>query len=140
PTTPRARTSPTCPSRARGDAMYAHAAAAAYRRVYVDSAGPGQVLDQLLSGLIADIRRAEECIRGGDPPGKGTAISRGLRIVAQLSAALDHRRAPELCKNLESLYGFVASRLTQASVALDAELLPPVAQIVTTVRDAFRSV
>lgn len=110
----------------------------AYRRVYVESAEPGQVLDHLYTALSADLRRAGEAIRAGDPASKGAAVSHALSIVSELNGALDHKSAPELCKNLASLYGFVTSRLMEASASMDAELLPPAEKVVETLADAFR--
>jgi flagellar secretion chaperone FliS len=118
--------------------MHAHAANV-YRRVYLESASPAQVLDQLFGALLDDVQRAGARMRAGDVAGKAAEVGHALRIIAELQAALDHRAAPEMCANLARLYEFVSARLTQASATLDPELLAPVGAILASLRDAFRA-
>src|SRR5215475_5268687 len=95
-------------------------AANAYRKVYVESAQPTRILDELYAGLVSDCRRGAEAIRAGDVAGKGAAVSRALAIVGELQAALDHDAAPDLCRNLTALYAFVRGRLRRANLKMDA--------------------
>jgi flagellar secretion chaperone FliS len=118
--------------------MHARSAAKLYRTVQVESARPAQVLDDLYGALLTDCRRAAEAIYDGDPGAKGRHLDRALRIVGELGAALDHGRAPELCRNLTGLYAFVSSRLVRASAELNAGLVEEAERVIMTLRAAFK--
>ncbi len=113
-------------------------AANAYRKVYVESAQPARILDELYAGLIADCRRGAEHIRAGDAAGKGVAISRALAILGELQAALDHGAAPELCRNLAALYVFVRGRLRRANLQMDAQALEDIERVIAPLREGFQ--
>ncbi len=111
--------------------------AQAYKQVYLESASPTRLLDELYLRLLRDMDQARELIRARDPGGKGTAISHALAIVDELSLALDRQSAPELCSNLSRLYGFVSARLLAANLSMDEKPLAEAARVVETLRDAF---
>lgn len=113
-------------------------AAHAYRKVYVESAQPSRILDELYAALLSDCRRAAQCIQVRDFNGKGIAIGRALAIVGELQAALDHGAAPELCRNLASLYAFVRGRLHRANLKMDAESLTEIEKVVAPLREGFQ--
>jgi flagellar protein FliS len=110
-----------------------------YRRVFLESASPTQVLDELYVRLIKDIELAKESIGKRDFAGKGKAISHGLAIVAELNAALDHTAAPEVCRGLARLYDFVRDRLQQANLRMEAKGLDDAVKIVKTIREAYQA-
>ncbi len=119
--------------------MVAYARAAnLYRTVHVESAQPAQMLDELYGRLLEDCRRAADAIIAGDAATKGKLIDHALRIVAELAAALDHERAPDLCRKLVGLYGFVGNRLTRANATMDVGLLKEAERVILTLRGAFR--
>lgn len=111
--------------------------AQAYQRVYLESASPTRVLDELYTRLLRDLDDGARCIAAGDIEGKAAATNHAVDIVLQLAAALDRSHAPALCDNLERLYDFVRSRVLDASVRLDARPLAEAAGVVRTIRDAF---
>lgn len=113
-------------------------AANAYRKVFVESAAPTRILDELYGALLADCRRGAESIRSGDVAGKGVAIGRALAIVGELQAALNHEAAPDLCRNLAALYQFVRGRLTKATLRMDASALEEIERVVAPLREGFQ--
>jgi flagellar protein FliS len=112
-------------------------AANVYRQVFVDSAPPTRILDELYGALLQDCESAAERIGAGDRAGKGRHISRALAIVGELEAALDRQAAPELAQNLAALYSFARARLFAANVAMDAKPLGEVVRVLGPLRDAF---
>jgi flagellar secretion chaperone FliS len=113
-------------------------AANAYRKVYVESAQPSRILDELYAGLLADCRRGAAAIRIGDLAAKGAAVSRAIAIVGELQAALDHGAAPDLCRNLAALYMFVRGRLRKANLELDVRAFEEIERVVAPLREGFQ--
>jgi flagellar biosynthetic protein FliS len=58
--------------------------------------------------------------------------------VVQLKMALDHNVAPEMCRNLESLYNFVLARLTQANIKLTTKPLDEALVVMSGLGAAFK--
>ena len=85
------------------------------------------------------------------PQGVRACLSRGagektLADLPGLSSRLKESPGPialvyydsvALCRNLGSLYDFVASQLVEANVRFDAEPLAPARQVLTTLHSAF---
>lgn len=115
-------------------------AANMYRRVDLESAPKHDVLGRLFDRFQVDIASAKKAIAAKDIRGKAAAIDHGLRIVGELSAALDSSLAPELCKNLTSLYDFVATQLCMANLTLDQKKLDEASRLMNELATAFRAV
>ncbi len=116
--------------------MHAHAANV-YRRVDLESAPKPQILDRLFARFLADVDAARAAIQHRDIAAKAAAIDHGTQIVGELRASLDHAMAPELCANLDALYGFVAQRLGFASLSLDVSFLDQAVTVMADLRAAF---
>ena len=117
--------------------MYARAARS-YQNVFLESASPAKLLDELYERLLRDIRDAAQAMMSGDVVKKGECISHALAIVTELAGALDHHKAPELCARLFGLYDFVTHRLTKANIHNDPKWLTEAQPVIVTLRDAFR--
>ena len=113
-------------------------AANMYRRIDLDSAPKHQILDRLYESFARDLELARTAIAARDIPGKAGAIDHAMRIVTELTAALDHALAPELCSNLEALYDFVNDRLVQANLSLETAPLDQASRVMTELGAAFR--
>lgn len=109
-----------------------------YRNVSLETASPVRILDELFAELLRDIDSAENFIRQRDFAKKGDAIVHALAIVNELTVALDHAAAPDLCSRLAGLYQFVYTSLMQANVKANADSLPAVRKVVNILRDAFQ--
>ena len=115
-------------------------AALAYKKVFVTSAPPTRILDELYVRLLADLEAAEAAILAGDVRAKGTHTSRALAILAELTAALDPRAAPELAENLARLYAFASRRISEGSAKLEAAALAEARGVLTPIHEAFRQI
>lgn len=118
-------------------AMHAYAANA-YRRADLGSAPKHQIVERLYDRFLADVETARAAIAGRDIQGKANAIDHAMRIVVELTAALDHDAAPELCANLAALYDFVTQRLVEANSTLAPAPLDQAARVMTELGAAFR--
>lgn len=108
-----------------------------YQQVYLESAPPSRILDELFRRLRRDCRDARACIANRDLAGKGAAIDHAISIVTALTAALDFSLAPELCTTLARLYQYVSDELVQASIRLDETAIVRAERIIDDVHNAF---
>jgi flagellar secretion chaperone FliS len=108
-----------------------------YKRVHVETANPGRILLSLYDAAIRFIERAEEQIRNGDVAGKGQSLGRAHAIIAEFVAALDHKASPELCSNLELIYGFMIERIMEANMQVDAAPLAIVVEHLRALRETW---
>ncbi len=112
-------------------------AANRYRNVSLQSASPAQMLGEVFHRLIADLHEGARCIEGKNVVGKAKALGHAIDLVGALASSLDHDAAPELCENLERLYGFVQDRVLAASAKLDVAPLREAERVLVQLRDAF---
>ena len=113
-------------------------AAKSYRSVDLESAPKHVVLERLFERFARDLVQAREAIAAKDIQRKANMIDHAMRIVAELSAALDHSLAPELCANLAALYQFVTDRLGEANTTLATAPLDDATKLMAEIGAAFR--
>jgi len=97
-----------------------------YKQNQVMLSSPGEILLALYDGAIRFSRQARIAIENRDPAVKGEKIGSVMAILAELTATLDHEKAPELCKQLEMLYDYLLERLQEASMDMATEPLDEV--------------
>lgn len=115
-------------------------AAARYQAVQVTTSNPGELLVALLDGLFKYLNQARYLLKEHARTPASEAISRAHAIVSELYVSLDHSQAPELCRNLEAIYGFCLDRILYANMHNDPVALDEVIRVLTPVREAFTTV
>ncbi|HEY4243360.1 MAG TPA: flagellar export chaperone FliS [Kofleriaceae bacterium] len=118
--------------------MYTARASKIYESVDLDSAPKTQIVERLFDRFARDIAAARVAVAVRDIPTKAKTIDHATQIAVQLRAALDRSAGPELCAQLDALYGFVIDRLAQGNLALTTQPLDEAAQIMATLGDGFR--
>ena len=113
-------------------------AARTYATVDLESAPKTQIVERLFDRFDRDVATARTAIAARDIKAKAAAIDHATEIVITLRTALDRPVAPELCTNLDALYGFVLTKLGEANAKLSVALLDQGAKIMTDLGDAFR--
>lgn len=111
--------------------MNAHAR---YRETQVAEASPQEILLGTFDGMLSRIGRAREAMIAKDYAEKGAQLSPVFIAFGELRVALDHKRSPQLCARLDSLYEYLGRRLQQASCTLDVSILDEVAKHVREMR------
>lgn len=119
--------------------MYSRSAAAAYKKVDLESAPKTQIVERLYERFARDVEEARTALTNKDIAGKAKALDHAICIATELNAALDHNAAPALCANLEALYDFVIGRLSECNATLQTKPLDQAAKIMAELGDAFRT-
>jgi len=86
-----------------------------YLEASVDSASPLQLIDLAYESAIAAIEDAREHLRCGRIAERARSITRATTFLLELSAALDHKAAPEMSLHLARLYEYMMDRLREAN-------------------------
>lgn len=115
-------------------------AAAQYRNVRVSTVNPADLVVQLYDGCLRFIREAQTKHASGDIAGRGESLGKARAIINELMATLDESQAPELTKQLMTLYDFVLDRMTQATIQADPSKLDAAIRVLTPLRDAWAEV
>lgn len=113
-------------------------AAAAYKRVDLETAPKENILDRLFARFLADAATARAAILANDIQAKGNAINHAQQIIIELKAALDGNAAPDLVANLHQLYDFANARMSRANLKLAVTDIDDAVKVMTTIGTAFR--
>jgi flagellar protein FliS len=109
-----------------------------YKSVQVKTSTPGELLMMLYDGAFRFLGEAVAAFEAGDRARACERIDRAHAILSEFSATLRHEVYPDLCKNLEGVYGFCLGHLVQANLQQDAEMVRDVMRILEPLREAFR--
>jgi flagellar protein FliS len=113
-------------------------AAQRYNQVRMTTSSPGELLLALYDGLFRFLNGAKICIERKEMPRARELLSKSYAILSELYIALDHSHAPELCANLEALYGFCMDRVMGASRKGLIEPIDEVVRVLTPLREAWQ--
>ena len=108
-----------------------------YKKNKVLLSDPGEILLALYDGAIKFCKQARIAIESNNPSQKGQKIGSVMAILTELSATLDHDRAPELCENLARLYDYLIDRLQTASSEMDVAALDEVTVHLEKLRETW---
>jgi flagellar protein FliS len=125
--------------------MYSQNKAAAYRAVrshgLVADASPTRLVQIMYEQILSNLATAQGCmgrIQGNLPlnevRAKCAAMTKALRLIAQLDGTLNMEQGGQVAENLRNLYLYMMNRLTQANVINDAAMVAEVARLVGTVK------
>jgi len=117
--------------------MLESAAAARYTQVRNATSTPGELLLALYDGLFRFLNGAKACIENKQLPRARELLSKCHAILSELTIALDHDVAPELCGQLDGLYGFCIDRIQVASRKADVLPIDEVTRVLTPLREAW---
>src|SRR5258705_5116068 len=107
------------------------AAAQRYSQVRMTPSTPGELLLALYDGLFSFLNQAKICLQHKQMVRARELLSKSYAILSELYIALDHSIFPELCANLEALYGFGMDRVMQASRKGTYEPIDEVVRVLT---------
>ena len=82
---------------------------------------------------------AKAALAVGDRALFGEKLSRAHAILEELCAGLNYDVAPELCANLEAVYGFAMTRLIDANVKQDPALVDEATKPLLPLYEAWRT-
>jgi flagellar protein FliS len=113
-------------------------AANRYTQIRNTTSTPGELLLALYDGLFRFMNGAKIAIEKKDLRVARELLSKAYAITSELYIALDHDVAPELCQQLEGVYGFAMDRITLASRKGETAPLDEAIRVLTPLREAWQ--
>jgi flagellar protein FliS len=113
-------------------------AANRYTQIRNTTSTPGELLLALYDGLFRFMNGAKIAIEKKDLRIARELLSKAYAITSELYIALDHDVAPELCHQLEGVYGFAMDRITLASRKGEVQPLEEAIRVLTPLREAWQ--
>ena len=117
--------------------MLESVAAARYTQIRNATSTPGELLLALYDGLFRFLNGAKLCFENKQQARARELLSKCHAIISELTIALDHDVAPELCGQLDALYGFCIDRLQTASRKADTKAIDEIVRVLTPLREAW---
>jgi flagellar protein FliS len=116
-----------------------HSAAARYKQIQATTSSPGELLIALYDGLIRFLRSARVFLERGERARASEQLSKAYAVVSELYIALDHAVYPELCENLEGLYGFCMDRIMHANITGTQQDVADVIRVLEPLHEAWKT-
>jgi len=115
----------------------------AYKQVDTESAiiasDPHTIISMLFNGVFESISVAKGAISRNELELKSQQLNKAMSIIRSLQDCLDHEAEPKISDNFYQLYGYCVSRLLDASVSLDVEILDEVVGLLKPLSEAWQS-
>lgn len=119
---------------------YAHSQLDTYRKNAVETASPLQLVVMLYDGALRFMDAGRRAMVAGNRWEKNQNLQRAQRILAELMSSLDMDKGEEVAKNLFALYSFCYSRLVEANLEDDTNLIDQPIRVLTELRDSWSKV
>ena len=108
----------------------------------VSEATPHRLVQLLMEGGLDRMAQAKGAISRGDVAQKGLLLGKAVDFIGGLREGLDKSKAPdpEDIERLDSLYAYMATRLTEANRHSDPAIIDEVAQLLITVKSGWDAI
>ncbi|MEC4025579.1 flagellar export chaperone FliS [Pseudomonas fulva] len=108
----------------------------------ISEATPHRLVQLLMEGALDRMAQAKGAISRGDVALKGLMLGKAVDIIGGLREGLDKDKAvdPDELDRLDSLYEYMARRLTQANIHSDPEVIDEVARLMITVKSGWDAI
>ena len=108
-----------------------------YQQIQATTATPGELLLALYDGLFRFLKAAKLCFENKQAIKAREYLSKSHAILSELYIALDYSQAPELCGQLESIYGFCMGHLLQCNLKSNPAMIDDVIRALTPLKEAW---
>ena len=110
----------------------------AYQTADAHSADRNHTLVLMFDSSVRFLHRAHHAMQERDYETQCACVTRTQKIISTLMASLDTSVEPQLTGSLWTLYNWLHTNLTEASISDDLQLLEEIIGITTNLRDAWR--
>ncbi len=98
-------------------------ACSAYKQNELKNLDPAEIVARLYQALGSSLVTARDAIVGGDTKVQGENVSRSLAIITELHSALNMEEGGEISANLNDLYFYLTTEITQGNIENDPGML-----------------
>ena len=108
-----------------------------YRKTDILTANRQTILLMMYDAAIRFLKRAIEATKEHNAEDRSKYVIKTQNIVSEFRATLNFELGGEIAKNLDNLYGFVSTRLTQGNLDNKAEYFEEALQVLTTLQTGW---
>ena len=116
----------------------------AYKKVSVDSqlsaASPHKIVQMLMAGAIERLIQGKAAMEQGNIPIKGEKLGKALDIIISLRSCLSMDDGGDIAQNLDQLYEFMITQITEANHKNDPQPIDDVIDIVREIKSAWEQI
>ena len=113
---------------------------AAYQDSAVTTQSKGRLIVLLYEGAIKFLNQAIKEMDAGNHSAKGHYINRAQDIINELNIVLDRNTDGEISENLSKLYCFMNTRLSQANIKRDTQMIREVISIMEELNQGWKTI
>jgi flagellar protein FliS len=107
----------------------------------VGTASPHKLIVMLYDGALVAVMSAQTNMKAGNIAAKGAAVSKAINIIDNgLRAALDKKAGGQIADGLDALYEYMSTRLLQANLNNQLELLDEVHGLLSGLRETWNAI
>jgi len=103
----------------------------------VAGADPDQLVQMLMAGVLENLNYAKGAIQRKDLEKKSHYLSKAQAIVDSLRYSLDDSAGAQATGNLRELYMYMSTRIADASIDMDIEVIDEVARLMLDIKGAW---
>ncbi len=113
---------------------------AAYQDNSVTTQSKGRLIVLLYDGAIKFMKLAIKELEANNYEAKGQYIIKAQNIINELNAVLDINAGGEIATNLRKLYLFMNSRLSQANIKQDPQMIREVITLLEELNQSWKAI
>lgn len=108
----------------------------------ISEASPHRLVQMLMEGGLDRMAQAKGALERGNIAHKGQMIGKAVDIIGGLREGIDGERAKEdaSLQQLDSLYGYMIQRLTNANLKNDPQIIDEVMGLLLTVKSGWDAI
>lgn len=108
----------------------------------ISEASPHRLVQMLMEGGLDRMAQAKGALARGDIAQKGLMLGKAIDIIIGLRDGLDAEKSenPAYVQQLESLYAYMTSRLMEANLHNDPNMVDEVARLMITVKEGWDAI
>ena len=111
-----------------------------YEATAVTTQNRKRLVVMLYDGAVKFLKQAAAAMESNDFETKGYCIGKAQEIILELNTVLDMEAGGEIANNLRSLYNFMWTRLGQANVQCDKQMVREVIGLLDEVNKGFKAI
>ena len=109
-----------------------------YQTQEVMTASPAKLVALLYERAIGSLKAVVQAIEAGDIEARWSANKKAIDIVSHLLMTLDIERGGNIAANLDQLYRFMLTRLTQIDIRNDPQIARDVIGLLEPLHDSWK--
>ena len=109
----------------------------AYKNIQASTASKERLMALLFEAALRHLRQGRASLEKKDLGGFFTSVEKASNIVIELKSTLKPEHAPQLCEQLQDIYGFVIGRILEAAATRNPRFLAEAERAFAPVADGF---